>query len=129
MKASSTIRKLALLAAAIPLLGGGTHAVADTASTASSAFSTASAGIQATLAATIQFFTDLDAALKAIDPNMPPLQLQDGAVVATVLGIPYKITAFIRTSSIGVQGPRLDAINGTIYFTDSLGNCYIIQLG
>lgn len=120
MKLQKILRTSLMLT--IPLLGNNAHAL-DV-----GGINYAVTTINLVLNNAIQFFSDLSAALHAIDPNAT-LQPQSNGIVATVLGTPYLITGFIGTTSIGVQGPRLDVINGVVYFTDSLGNCSIIQLG
>lgn len=96
---------------------------ANPATSASGSFSLASQGIQITMASTLGYFTDLNQALKAIDPNAKTRIRSSGALQLTLggadyLGIPGSNA--LGGGTIETPGFQIDS-KGYYAFKDSTG--------
>lgn len=104
--------------------GRGNRFAADSAAnTADGAFSLASQGIELTLASALGYFTDLDQALKAADPNAN-IQLRDGGVLQLNLaGVGYITTPAAQTAASGQPATPSFLVDASGYyaFQDSTG--------
>lgn len=107
-------------------IGGATASVfaaANPATSASGAFSLASQGIQMSLASSLGYFTDLNTAVKVIDPNGKIRIRSSGALQVTLNGADYTGVPGSNAISGGtIQSPgfQLDS-NGYFAFKDSTG--------
>lgn len=98
-------------------------AAANPATSASGAFSLASRGIQLSLASSLGYFTDLDKAVKIVDPNAKIRLRSSGALQVTLNGANYTGVPGSNAISGGtIQSPgfQLDS-NGYYAFLDSTG--------
>lgn len=97
-------------------------AASSVSTSANGAFSLASQGIELTLASALGYFSDLDQALKAADPNAN-IQLRDNGVLQLNLaGVGYITTPAAQTAT-GQAGPPAFLVDASGYyaFQDSTG--------
>ncbi len=96
---------------------------ANPASSASGSFSLASRGIQVTLASTLGYFTDLNQALQALDPNAKTRIRSSGALQLTIGGSDYvgiPGSNALGGGTIQTPGFQIDS-KGYYAFKDSTG--------
>ncbi|MFA7241412.1 MAG: hypothetical protein WC091_14970 [Sulfuricellaceae bacterium] len=112
---------------AFSLISGASEATADTASTVAASYNLASHGIQLSLQGAINWFTDLNSAVKALDPNGNMQLLSNGALAITVLGTTYQVVPQPGCASTNVPtSPHITVSNGQINFFDRYGSCTIL---
>lgn len=112
-------------------IGGATASVfaaANPATSASGAYSLASRGIQVSLASSLGYFTDLDTAVKVIDPNGKIRIRSSGALQVTLSGADYTGVPGSNAISGGtIQTPGFQlGSDGYYAFLDSTGAVQVL---
>ena len=98
-------------------------AASDAGSTVSGAFALNDRGVQLTLTSALGYFTDFDAAVKALDPAGKLTLASTGALWIDALGSSFVVQPGLASQNVGAPGqPSIGTgSDGWLYFRDSQG--------